>query len=94
MTSQPTEPPKDGPAVELPPHGEHWRPEVTVYSYPHPLLWIFWPDRWALATVRAKHEYASGLVAYQVELSAISDGGTMSRVTRTFAWNPDSIRPA
>jgi hypothetical protein len=94
VTSPPTDEPTSGPAVELPPHGEHWRPKVTVYGRRDaPLLWVFWPDRWTLATVTARHDYPK-LVAYEVELAKPNDDGTTSRVSRTFPWGKDNVRPA
>jgi hypothetical protein len=92
VTSKPSGPPASGPAVEVPPHGEHWRPRVTVYSYPHPLLWVYLETGWALATVRARHDYPQ-LVAYQVELAQPNDDGTSSRVSRTYPWGKDNVRP-
>jgi hypothetical protein len=94
VTTPPTDTPTAGPAVELPPAGEQWRPKVTVYQRPGPGMWIYWPDRWVYATVTARHDYASGLVAYQVELTMPNDDGTTSRVSRTFPWGKDNIRPA
>jgi hypothetical protein len=79
----------------VPPHGEKWRPQVTVYNRRDaPLLWVFWPDRWTLATVTARHDYPSGLTAYSVELPMPNDDGTTSRVSRTFRWGADNLRPA
>ena len=93
MTSQlPTEPPASGPAVEVPPHGEKVRPKVTVYKHPRPSLLIYWPDRWQTADVRARHDWPTGAIAYQVECSIWDDEGRTSRVSRTFLWGPDSIR--
>jgi hypothetical protein len=94
VTSKPTKPPNDGPAIEQPPNNGPWRPQVTVYDRPGPAMWVYWPDRWTLATVRAKHEYPNGLVVYQAELSMPNQDGTMSRVSRSFAWGKDNIRPA
>lgn len=96
MTTPPTEPPTSGPAIELPPHGEHWRPTVTVYdrSLDVPLLWVYLDHGWALATVRARHDYPNGLVAYQVEVGVPNQDGTVSRVSRTYAWGKDNMRVA
>lgn len=95
VTSQPpADPPASGPAVEVPPHGEKDRPKVTVYKHPRPSLWVFWPDRWQAADVRARHDYPGGGVAYQVELRQFDEDGQPSRVSRTFLWGPDNIRPA
>lgn len=96
VTSKPTEPPHDGPAVEVPPHGEQWRPKVTVYgrALDAPMLWIYLDTGWALAAVRARHDYPNGLTAYQVEISIPNGDGTSSRYLRTYAWGKDNIRPA
>jgi hypothetical protein len=94
VTTPPSEPPTAGPAVELPPAGEQWRPKVTVYRYPHPLLWVYLETGWVLATVRARHDYPNDLVAYQVELAQPNDDGTTSRVSRTYAWGRDNLRAA
>jgi hypothetical protein len=94
VTSKPTDPPAAGPAVELPPASEQWQPRVTVYTYPHPLLWIYVWGGWRLATVKARHDYPSGLTAYQCELAMPNDDGTTSRVSRTYAWGADNVRPA
>lgn len=90
----PTEPPESGPAVEVAPHGEHVRPVTTVYSYPRPSLWVYWPDRWQLADVRARQDWPTGAVSYRVELSIFDENGNRSRVSRSFLWGPDSIRAA
>lgn len=80
--------------MEVPPHGQHWRPKVTVYERGRePLLWVYLSTGWTLATVRARHDYPK-LVAYQVEHGIPNDDGTSSRVSRTYAWNSDNMRPA
>lgn len=91
-STPPTEPPESGPAVEVPPHGEKVRPKVTVFKHPRPSLWIFWPDRWQTADVRARHDWPTGAIAFQVECSIWDDEGRASRVSRTFLWGPDSVR--
>lgn len=94
VTSKPTEPPSDGEATEVTPHGEKVRPTVTVYTWPRPALWVYWRGSWEYADVRARHDWPTGAVAYQVEVTGTSDDGTRSRFTRTFLWGPDSIRAA
>lgn len=95
MTSKPTEPPESGPAVEVPPHGEKWRPKVTTYPRGRePLLWIYLATGWVLAAVRARHDYDNGLVVYQVELSIPDEDGRLSRFIRAYAWGKDNVRPA
>lgn len=92
MTLPPTEPPASGAAVEHPPHGLDDRPRTLVYTYPRPSLWVYWPNFWQEATVLARQDYRDGRVVYQVELKETPDAAA-SKVTRTFLWGPDSIRP-
>jgi hypothetical protein len=95
VTAAPSEPPNDGPAVEQPPINGEWHPQVTVYNRLHgPALWIYWPDRWTLATVTSKHVYPGRLTIVHVELAMPNQDGTTSLVIRSFAWGPDNIRPA
>lgn len=92
MTSQPpADPPTSGPAVEVAPHGEKVRPKTTVYLRASRTLWIFWPDRWQAADVRARHDWPTGATSYQVELNTFDDLGS-HRVSRSFLWGPDSVR--
>lgn len=62
-----------------------------MYPYPRPSLWIYWPDRWQLADVRAKQQYRDGRTVYQVEL--YDDPTVLSKVSRAFLWGPDNVRP-
>lgn len=95
MTSKPTDEPTSGAAVEQPPNSGPWHPTVTVYDRGRePLLWVYWPSAWTLATVTDKHAYPNGLIVLHVELAMPNPDGTTSRVSRAFAWGRDNIRPA
>ena len=95
VTSKPpAERPKSGAAVEVPPHGLKDRPRTTVYPLPGPTLYVYWPDRWQYADVRARQDWPNGSTSYQVELDTWDQNGHPHRVSRSFLWGPDSLRAA
>lgn len=62
-------------------------PRVTTYPLgAAPALWIYTGGTWRLGWVWARQDYASGEVAYQVQLSDIG--------IRLFKWGTDAVRAA
>ena len=68
-------------------------PRVHVYEHgKEPLMRIRVQGTWHTCTVRARHDWPDGRVAYQVDIRLVTDGAE-GTVSRTYWWNPDTMRP-
>lgn len=84
-------------AVEVPP----WRPEMgpppQVTTYPagrEPLLQVRVDGVERDATVMARHDWPSGLIAVQttIRLPVADLGGQLGAHCRTYLWDPGAMR--
>lgn len=79
-------------AVEVPPWDPGQGPPPVVKTFPgreRPFLWVFVETVWRSAVVQARHTYADGRVAYEVELQLSSAGPGL--VVRAYWWDPRSM---
>lgn len=77
-----------------------WRPDdgdpPRVHTYPYgarPLLDIRVDGEWRCCPVRARFDWPTGRVSYQVEVTRMRAGGPET-VIRAYWWDPATMRPA